>query len=196
MVELTLELTVVVIAWLISLFIAIFAVPRLVAPKAREAWTNWLMSKDAEPYMDRVAERVAAKMEPRLNAFDERLNEPVQIDLLPIVALVEERLGPKFTETSEKVRAFIDGKLGWAKRVAGDTGNAIAERLGEKAVAEAGMDPVVAEGLGEIDAALSDSEWVKEHRVAAFGLRAIRRQMAGETTFTRGGTGYRNRRRR
>lgn len=202
-------MVVVVVAWLVSLFIAIFAVPRLVAPKAREAWTTWLMSEAADPYMDRLAERVTARlpdfpdiptvaqvseavmeaMEPRLSGFEERINQPVQLDLLPIVALVEDRLTPKFTDVQEKVRAFIDGKIGWARQVKQGMGEAVAERVGEAAAEAAGLDSTESEIMGELEGMLADAEWVKAHRAAAFGLRILRKEIGkgggGPVTLTK-----------
>jgi len=41
---------------ILGVVIALIVVARVV----RKQWTTWLMSKDSEPYMDRVAERVIA----------------------------------------------------------------------------------------------------------------------------------------
>src|SRR5712691_1793358 len=95
-------------------------------------WKTWLMSKDADSYIDRVADRaadqVAAKLEPRLTAFEERLAAPVQIDLQPIVAMVTADMLPKVRDEVDRVRAFIDGKIGWVKKVGKGMGEAVTER--------------------------------------------------------------------
>jgi len=187
LVEITFEAIVIVAAWLVSLIVAIFAVPRLVAPKARKAWTDWLMSEESEPYLDRVADRVSAKMEPRLMAFEERLAQPVDINLAPIVAMVTESVVPKVKDEVEKVRAVIDGKLGFARKVAKGAGEAITEALAEEAAANA--DPAEAEIVNYIEELLGDKEWTKEHPAAAIGLRILKKQ--GGVTLQGGGAGFR-----
>src|SRR2546425_489876 len=108
-------------------------------------WKTWLMSKDADAYIDRVADRaadqVAAKLEPRLTAFEERLSAPVQIDLAPIVQMVSAEIVPKVKEEIERVRAVIDGKIGWVRKVGKQTGEVIAEAVGDGVLEEAGIDP-------------------------------------------------------
>lgn len=192
MVELTLELGIVIAAWVVSLFVAVFAVPRLVAPRARKAWTDWLMSDDAKPYMDRLAERVEVRMEPRLNAFEERLNEPVQIDLEPIVAMVTDSLTPRLREEVDRVRAFIDGKIGYVRKIGKNMGEAVAEVTGEAVAQEAAGGAIESELFGELDGMLNDAEWVQSHKVAAFGLRLLKREVEGGGRGVTGRrTGYR-----
>src|SRR5438876_11627481 len=43
---------------ILGLVIALLVVSRVV----RKQWTNWLQSKEADPYLDRVGERVVAKL--------------------------------------------------------------------------------------------------------------------------------------
>lgn len=191
MVELSLELGVVVIAWLVSLFIAIFAVPRLVAPKAREAWTNWLMSEESEPYMDRVAERVMVKMEPRLTGFEERLAAPVELNLDPIVSLVVEGVIPRVKEEVDKVRQSVDGHLGFLKKVGNQAGEAVAEIVGHETLSRAGVDPAQAVLKKRLGALLKDEAWVKAHPAGAIGLEILAAYESGDVTLQRGGGGFR-----
>src|SRR5439155_18690702 len=93
-------------AWLFSLLWGLYIVARQAGKIGVKRWTEWLMSKDSEPYMDRLAERVIKKLPPVaipqlpkvptteeiVGAFDERLEEieeqlskPVDVDLGPIV---------------------------------------------------------------------------------------------------------------
>jgi len=188
LVEVDLTVAIVVAAWFVSLFVAIFAVPRLAGKKARMAWTAWLLSPDAEPYMDRLADRVMAKMEPRLTGFEDRLNQPVDINLQPIVAMVTESVVPRVKEEVAKVREVIDGKLGFARKVAKGAGEALTEAIGEQALEAAGVDPAEAEIVNYIDGLLEDKEWTKEHPAAAIGLRILKRQ-GGAVTLQGGSSG-------
>jgi len=192
------EIAVLAAAWVLSLVWGLLIVARRAGKLGVRFWTAWLMSKEADPYMDRVAERVMVKMEPRLSGFEDRINQPVQLDLLPIVAMVEDRLAPRFASEVDRVRTFIDGKIGWVKKVGKETGEFVAERAGEAALAEAGIDPAESELLGELEATLADKEWVAEHRAGAFGLRLLKREWAkskGGITLT-GRSGYNPGRRR
>mgnify|MGYP001598744308 CR=1 FL=1 len=188
LVEVTLEAAIIAVAWFVSLLVAILVVPRLAGKKARAAWTAWLMSPEADPYLDRVADRVEAKMEPRLMAFEEQLGQPIQLDLAPIVAMVTESVVPRVKEEVEKVRAVIDGKLGFARKVAKGAGEAITEAIAEEAAAN--VDPAEAEIVNYIDELIGDKEWTKEHPAAAIGLRILKRQ-GGNLTLQRGGAGFR-----
>src|SRR3989442_937574 len=118
-------------------------------------WKTWLMSKDADTYIDRVAGRaadqVAAKLESRLTAFEERLSAPVQLDLAPIVEMVTASVVPRVTSEIEGIRAWLDGKIGWVRKVGKQTGDVIAEAVGEGALEEAGIDPDGASLMGSME---------------------------------------------
>ena len=143
-------------------------------------WKTWLMSKDADTYIDRVAGRaadqVAAKLESRLTAFEERLSAPVQLDLAPIVEMVTASVVPRVTSEIEGIRAWLDGKIGWVRKVGKQTGDVIAEAVGEGALEEAGIDPDGASMMGSMENMLNDSEWCKKHPGAAFGLRLLKKK--------------------
>src|SRR5207245_5089311 len=170
---------------ILGLVIGLWLVARKAGQWARRDWTAWLESDDSLPYMDRVAERVEAKMEPRLTAFEERIGAPVQIDLEPIVAMVTNAVVPKVKEEIERVRAVIDGKIGWARKVGKNVGEALAERVGEEVAQEAGVSGAEGELLAELDGMLQDQAWVAEHKVAAFGLRLLKKEYISE----QGGSG-------
>ena len=220
-VELTLELAVVVVAWLVSLFIAIFAVPRLVAPKAREAWTTWLMSPASEPYMDKVADRVIAKlpkfpdteavsesvmkaMEPRLSGLEERIASvgDVTIDPSGLVQHVRDVVVPEVRQEIDKLRSWWEGKRGVLVKGMKDLGEGVTEIVGEDALAEV----VGSEGVTQMmrwEHRLTeigiDEEWKKGHKAAAVGLDIVRDMFAGDARGTltrRGGSGFSPGRRR
>jgi len=190
----TLEAIVIVLAWFVSLIVAVLVVPRLAGKKGVQFWTAWLMSPAAEPYIDKVADRVEAKMEPRLMAFEERLGEPVQIDLVPIVGMVTESLVPRVKEEVDKVRSAVDGHLGFLKKVGNQAGEIVAEVVGEEALARTGVDPAQAVLRNRLGALLKDQEWVKAHPAGALGLEILAAYQKDETTFTRG-TGFKRRQR-
>ena len=48
------------------------------------------------------------------------------------------------------------------------------------ALQEAGIDKDEANIMGHLENMLNDSEWTKKHPGAAFGLRLLKRQVAGE----------------
>ena len=176
---------VVIVAWFISLFVALKIVPILAGKKSKDRLVEFLSSKDSEPLWDKAAERVMIKMEPRLMDFEERLAQPVELDLAPIVAMVTESVVPRVKEEVEKVRAVIDGKLGWARKVAKSTGEAVLEGIAEEAAHN--MDPTEAEIVNYIDELIGDKEWTKDHPAAAIGLRILKKQ--GSITLQRGGSG-------
>jgi len=176
-----------VIDSILGLVIGLWLVAKRAGRMARRDWTAWLESEEALPYLDRVADRTAAKMEPRLSAFEERLAQPVQIDFSQVVEQVR---GPVIDEVA-RLRAFIDGKVGWFKKVGKGVGEAVAEGAGDLALREAGIDGEGSEILGELDRLLSDRDWTEEHRAAAFGLRLLKRQLSqdgGTLSLTRGGS--------
>lgn len=184
------EAAIIAVAWLVSLFVALFIVPKLAGKKSKDRLVAFLSSEDSDPLWDKAADRVMVKIEPRLSGFEDRLNQPIQLDLAPIVAQVTANVG----EQVEKVRAVIDGKLGWARKVAKQGGEAVAEAIGEQAAEAAGLDPAQAEIVDYMDGLLDDKEWTKAHPAAAVGLRILKRQ--GQVTLKGGGSGYRNTRRR
>src|SRR5439155_26667749 len=109
-----------VIDSILGLVIALIVVARVV----RKQWTKWLKSREADPYLDRVAERVIAKlpsmpkvpttdefmeaMEPRLNEFEEVLNKPVDLNLGPMGREVTDSVSAEVN----KVRTTIEGYRG------------------------------------------------------------------------------------
>jgi hypothetical protein len=167
MVELTPELAVVVVAWLVSLFIAIFAVPRLVAPKAREAWTSWLMSKDAEPYMDRLAARVEARLLPKLEEM-----KTVSINAGPMVAELKAELLPELLQKVESVRTWVSSKLGLTIRGLKDLGEDAIEAVGKEVLDEADPNDVLRAQLASLKVVDPD-----KHPYAAAGLAYLKAQL-------------------
>jgi len=194
-----------VIDSVLGLVIALIVVARVV----RKQWTSWLRSKEADPYLDRVAEHVIAMLppmpkvpstedflraiEPRLQGFEDRLAQPVEVDLAPIVQMVTQSVVPQIEEKVATIRSVIEGKIGWIRKVGKQTGEAIAEVAGNEALEEAGIDPGDADMMGSLENMLNDSEWTKAHPGAAFGLRLLKKQLGnsseGVTLQRRGRTG-------
>ncbi len=186
-----------VIDTLLGLAIGIFVVARIAARRAKEEWTAWLMSKDSEPYMDKLAARVIKqlpappvippfpkipttddfmeKIEPRIQGLEERISQPLDLDLGPIVKEVTENV----IKEVDKVRAVIDGKLGWEKKIEKQTGEAIAEQIIEAKMEGAGINPRGGQGVlyKRFKALLQDGKWTKEHPAAAAGIDAIVAEM-------------------
>lgn len=167
MVELTLELGVVVIAWLVSLVVALYAVPRLAGKKSEDRLVAFLTSDKAEPLWDKAAERVALRMEPKLADLSK-----VSIDAAPIVAAVMQGLGPNLEDRFDKLRAWFDGKKGAVSRALQDLGEGALEGAAAEAAerGELSMEDLLAQGL------TVDPEWAKRHPYAMTGLRYLQRQ--------------------
>lgn len=194
-----------VIDSVLGLVIGLWLVARKAGQWARRDWTAWLESPEADPYLDRVADHVIAKIkvpktedfmaaiEPRLQGFEDRLAQPVEVDLVPIVELVSASVVPKIRDEVTAIRSVIEGKIGWIRKVGKQTGEAIAEVAGNEALEEAGIDPDDADMVGSLENMLNDSEWVKKHPGAAFGLRLLKKQLGnsseGITLQRRGRTG-------
>ncbi len=177
---------------ILGLVIALLVVSRVV----RKQWTSWLQSKEADPYLDRVGERVVAKLpsmpkvpttedfmeaiEPRLQGFEDVINKPLDLDLGPITREVIDEVS--------KIRSQIEGHLGFLKKVGKNVGEAVVEEAGNEALQNAGIDPhggqaVLMKKLGLL---LQDEKWVTEHRAAAIGLEALQAEMksaAGQGTL-------------
>lgn len=147
-----------------------FVVAYMAGKKSKKALVGYLTSEESDELWDRQTQKVMDAMEPRLAEFEARLDEPIKIDFAPVVAEVS---GNVSTEV-DKIRAVIDGKLGWVRKVGKQTGEAVAEEAAGLALKEAGIDTGVASLLGELDALLGDRAWVKEHPAAAVGLRLIK----------------------
>ena len=168
---------------ILGLVIALLVVSRVV----RKQWTNWLQSKEADPYLDRVGERVVAKLpsmpkvpttedfmeaiEPRLQGFEDVINKPLDLDLGPITREVIDEVS--------KIRSQIEGHLGFLKKVGKNVGETVVEEAGNEALQAAGIDPhggqaVLMKKLGLL---LQDEKWVTEHRAAAIGLEALQAEM-------------------
>jgi len=177
---------------ILGLVIALLVVSRVV----RKQWTNWLRSKEADPYLDRVADRVIAKLpsmpkvpttedfmeaiEPRLQGFEDVINKPLDLDLGPITREIVDEVA--------KISSRIEGHLGFMKKVGKNVGEAVVEEAGNEALQAAGIDPhggqaVLMKKLGLL---LQDEKWVTEHRAAAIGLEALQAEMksaAGQGTL-------------
>lgn len=175
---------------LLGLLIGVYVVARA----ARKQWTDWLMSKEADPYMDRLAARVLAKLppmpkvpttddfmaaiEPRIQGLEERISQPIDLDLGPIVKEVTENV----TREVDKVRAVIDGKIGWEKKVEKQTAEVIADQLSREAMEARGIDPNGGQArlYKRLKDLMSDGKWQKEHPAAAAGVDALLGEMESE----------------
>lgn len=179
---------------ILGVVIALIVVARVV----RKQWTTWLMSKESEPYMDRVADRVIAKapkvpstddfleaIEPRISGLEERINEPIQLDLDPVIMKVTENVRVEV----DKIRAVIDGKTGWMKKIEKQTDEVIAQE-GANIVMEAkGLSAGQRRLYTRFKAMLADTKWTKANPAAAAGLDAIVaefEQGEGQLNFTGG----------
>ncbi|SRR6266511_1894211 len=177
-----------VIDTLLGLAIGVLVVARIAARRAKVEWTTWLMSKEAEPYMEKLAEVVIKKLpaipstdsfmekiEPRIQGLEERISQPLDLDLGPIVKEVTENV----VKEVDKIRAVIDGKLGWEKKIEKQTGEAIVEQVVEAKMEAAGINPRGGQGVlyKRFKALLQDGKWVKEHPAAAAGIDAIVAEM-------------------
>lgn len=178
---------IVVIAWFVSLAVAIFAVPRL----ARGRLVDFLDSEKSDPLWDRAAERVMVKLEPRITEMEGKIpGGDIQLDPNSLVAAVSATLMPQVRDEIERVRATIDGHMGWLKNVGKNTGEAVATAAANGALVQAGVSPEAASVLGELDALLSDEAWVKENRAAAVGLRLIKSRATAEISGSSASSGY------
>jgi len=195
-----------VIDSVLGLVIGLWLVAKAAGRRALRGWTVWLESKDADPYLDRMAQRVIAKIpaypvipeipkvddfleaiEPRLQGFEERLNQPIQLDLDPVIDKVT---GNVIAEV-DKIRAVIDGKIGFFKKVGAGVGEAATEHVMEQVALQAGVDPTQAQILGELEALLGDPAWVKAHPAAAVGLRILKaNSRGGQLALTSGSGSY------
>ena len=172
--ELDLVGVVVVVAWVVSLLVALLAVPRLAGRKSRTALVEFLTSEESEPLWDKAAERVMVRFEPRLSDVEKRFSQPIQFDMGPVVEEVTERVVAEV----DRVRATIDGHLGWMKRIGKETGEAVAELVGEEAMKESGLGREAAIQAKLMGLTL-DPKWTKAHPVAAFGLDLLKEEYKG-----------------
>jgi len=147
---------------------------------------KWLDSEKGKRYMDKLADHVIAKLpplpttekfmeaiEPRISGLEERINEPIQLDLAPIV---KEVTGNVIAEV-DRIRAVIDGKMGWLAKVDKKTGEAIAEQVGGAVLEQSGMSPGQQRIYKRFKALLADAKWQKENPAAAAGIDALVAEM-------------------
>jgi len=169
---------------ILGLAIGVFVVARF----AVRGWKNWLMSKESEPYMDRVAVRVIAKLppypvipkvpsiedfmealEPRISGLEERVNQPIELDLDPMIV----KLTQNITAEVDKIRAVIDGKTGWMKKVEKQTDEVIAQEGAQIIMESRGLSPGQRRLYTRFKAMLADEKWTKANPAAAAGLDAL-----------------------
>ena len=196
-----------IIDTLLGLLIGVLVVARIAARRAKVEWTTWLMSKDAEPYMDKLALRVIKQLpsapvippfppipkvedfmeaiEPRIAGLEERINQPIDLDLGPIVKEVTENV----VREVDKVRAVIDGKIGYLAKVEKQGGEAIAQEVVNQAMEDRGINPNGAQGrlYKRLKALMADSKWQKANPAAAAGVDAVLGEME-EGLSTESGT--------
>jgi len=169
---------------LLGLAIGVLVVARIAARRAKVEWTTWLMSKDAEPYMDKLALRVINKLpaiptteafmekiEPRIQGLEDRISQPLDLDLGPIVKEVTQNV---VTEV-DRIRAVIDGKMGWAAKVEKQTNELIASEVGQEVMESAlsSLSPGQRKLYTRFKSYLADEKWVKANPAAAVGAEAL-----------------------
>lgn len=148
--------------------------------RSKKALVAYLESAESEPLWEKQTETIMGKLEPRIQEVEAKIPiGDVQLDSQSLVDTVSASLMPQVRAEIEKVRAMIDGKLGFARKVAKGTGEAVAEAIGERALQEAGVNPAEAELYSYLDGLLEDKAWAKAHPGAAIGLRLIKRETAG-----------------
>lgn len=167
--------------------------------RSKRALVSYLRSEDSNELWDKAAERVMVKFEPRIMDLEAKIPQgEIQLDTSSLVAAVKAQLVPDVRAEVDKVRAVIDGKLGFARKALKATGEAVAEAAGLEAAEAAGLDESDPSAMlkARLASLRLDDEWVKEHPLAAVGLDILRAQMApgqglaGTITLGRGGLGY------
>lgn len=139
--------------------------------RSKKALVRYLESDESRPLWERQAQKVLEAIEPRITEVETRIST-MSFDLTPAVNEMKLYMRAEV----ERIRAVIDGKLGFGKKIAKQTGEALAAEVGNEAVEAAGIDTVQAEIISGMTNLLDDREWVKKNPGAAVGLRIIKSQ--------------------
>lgn len=202
-----------VIDSILGVLIGLALVARYAGRNSKKALVDYLTSEESDGLWDRQTAKVTAalepriakleariprvdpealgeslmkKLEPRISGLESRIAEPIQLDLAPVV----EQVTANVRAEVDRVRADLDGRLGYLKKMGKQAGEAVTDLAIEGAMKAAGVDPshpAVALQT-ELLALLEDPKWVKEHPAGAAGLRLLRSQV-GNLPLTRSPSG-------